>query len=319
MLYDEFRENVSLILRLCGYESLSSKRKILSELEQLIEENEENGQNNENNDILRNSPLYQFCLEREYSISHTLFYDEDSLHCLYCLYLINRQLFMQIMLKTELYNDKFINPYLGNDFNFLSYLEYHPNVKEIIELEVYFGSNKEDRDDASTFSVFEKLSLQELVQFTRIIIRPPFPLTVHNDRLKKDILAQFDNIANANLYKCLNSNKALLKSVLEKSEKYKGDVKISFETSDNSEEFYLHSFILDQYNFFSGRFDKSNYTFYVDSLEFCPIFIKYLYIGRFEIDELTILEIRELSSFAEKLEIGNISNLCELALKYHHA
>ena len=225
---------------------------------------------------------------------------------LYNIYLLDKKECIDRLIESFIDDDNQFNTYLSEDFDFLN--TFLPNVKQAI-----ISLIKEDHIDYFDAIKSFDFDIDELNEFVKISIYPPYPLVGRCDNNKQKFLT----LCNQNNYKPLNGNKKLINDVL--SGKKKGDVKVTFLSLNLEKEIYLHSHILDEHEFFNRgdiiidipEIVTDNVVVTGDVVvidEFC----RFLYTGSFDI--LSTEQIKILCIMANNCSLTGLTQMCTLIL-----
>ena len=238
-------------------------------------------------------------------------------------YIENRKLFVGELFYCVVPCGYYFCPFLSQNRDFLN--QYTGPVKDYSE----FITQKSNGD---LFAPYEEwkgkkfeygdFTLEDVVCLVNILKDPPFPLTRHplDDNIRENKKLVLSNLNRENIYRVKNSVEKLLDVVL--SGKRSGDFR--FNVGDRK--FYVHSWILDEYEFFhtmmnSGMLtsDDSDDVKYsvslpTESVNAGILFIKFLYGCQLDYSNIDKNDTRELYTIADFFRITSLLEICDILL-----
>lgn len=202
----------------------------------------------------------------------------------------------------------YLNPIVLNNREFLS--SYNSKVKNYIKFQIYYTNNQSlsyNNWNGKTYSS-KDFSIDDMLCFMKFLDNPPLPLTrcYFDDELRKEKKKLINQLFIESSYKSHNSLIKLFNKV--KNGDDTGDFKLMYE--DNT--YYLHSWVIEEYEFFNNIIKFGGDSLQLDCCkEVVNLFIEFLYTKKFEYDNEYIEELKILAIYTC---IDELIQICDVVL-----
>lgn len=209
------------------------------------------------------------------------------------------------------------NVYLSRDYSFLDKCTSSCKIKDVI-IQII---EKDSTVYLSDFSSINDLTFHELFEIQKLLVEAPFPLesNFREEGYKYDGIQQIIKMFNESSYRSIIGNKKLANFVISGNEKFKGDVKFVFtDTESNCQEYFLHSYILEEYQWFNIAMEKfaffGSFSVEVQKLSTVQHIIQYLYTGRFDYENCNEETLRDIYSVSEYFMLETLSKISSILI-----
>lgn len=220
--------------------------------------------------------------------------------------------FNVVIFDSFIFRKRYFNYLLVTDRDFLNI--YNPKVRDFLEYEIEY-CNDEIGESYETYVTHENseyspkdFEIDDIIELLEALIRPILPITRHywENETKYDKRFTIDKMMQESSYKMLKSCEELFKLIA--NEDIIGDFKII----GKDKNFYIHSWVVNQYKIFSNVF-KTEVTLDYNS-QVILILIEWMYTGKFYYENLESETLESLLELSDYLLLNSLKEICELLL-----
>ena len=250
--------------------------------------------------------LIEICNTTSNRIILKIFKTDNELEC-ESIYLQNTEYYNTVIHDNILPAEYLLNNLYLNNKDFLK--GNNDKVINYIEYAIYMSNDPPgsifqsyDNWKGKKYSV-KDFTVDDMLQYMKIITNPPLPLEKKYIKKRKEII---NKLFTESLYKSYNSLNSLFQNVM--NNENLGDFKLTCEDTT----YYIHSFIIKEYEFFDNIIKSGGDSFKVDTtLEVTKLFIEFLYTKKFSYDND---HIDKLNILAKYTNISELIQICDLIL-----